>query len=126
LVESEHQAALKEKHVLEGKFDEYRRYCEKDLRAYERVSQELGEKQAEIIKLQEEVNYLEEQGQQFLKKIEQKEQRIAELEQFTRKAVEDSKREAEKKLANLEERLEEQKRTYGNSSRHADERAREL
>jgi hypothetical protein len=43
---------------LQEKFEEYRKYCETDLKNYEKVNAELNERNGENIKLQEEVQYL--------------------------------------------------------------------
>lgn len=55
---------------------------------------------------------MESQGEQFIKKLEEKEARIRELENLNRRSLEEHKREAEKKLSLIEGRLEEQKRSY--------------
>jgi hypothetical protein len=48
------------------------------------------------------------------------------LEQLNKKAVEDQRKEAEKKYKHLEERLEEQKKASAQSSKQSEERIREL
>ena len=62
--------------------------CEADLKNYEKISQEYREKVEENGKLHEEISYLENQGSQFLAKIEEKENKIRELQQLNRKVVE--------------------------------------
>lgn len=48
------------------------------------------------------------------------------MEQVNRKAIEDNKKEAEKKFGYMEERLQEQKNIYQQSAACAEERIREL
>lgn len=62
LTENEKQSILKENQALQQKFEEYRKYCEADLKNYEKIGVELREKSNEIAKLNEEVQYLESQG----------------------------------------------------------------
>lgn len=69
LTENEKQSILKENQALQQKFEEYRKYCEADLKNYEKIGVELREKSNEIAKLNEEVQYLEGQGEQFIKKL---------------------------------------------------------
>lgn len=51
LTENEKQSILKENQALQQKFEEYRKYCEADLKNYEKIGVELREKSNEIAKL---------------------------------------------------------------------------
>lgn len=44
LTENEKQSILKENQALQQKFEEYRKYCEVDLKNYEKIGAELREK----------------------------------------------------------------------------------
>lgn len=86
---------------MQEKFEEYRKLCEIDLRNYEQCSILAEEQGIEIKRLQEEVRHLEEQGNLFLRRIAEKEDRIKEVEALAKKAVEDERREHDKKAQTL-------------------------
>lgn len=58
--------------MMKDQYEQYKKYCQGDLKRYEKVHQELEEKNHEVEKLHKEVEYLEGQGNTFLNKIEQK------------------------------------------------------
>jgi hypothetical protein len=51
LAENEKQSILKENYALQQKFEEYRKFCEVDLKNYEKIRGELASKSNEISKL---------------------------------------------------------------------------
>lgn len=53
---------MKENAALQQKFEEYKKYCEVDLKNYEKVRGEMNNKNNEISKLNQEIQYLEGQG----------------------------------------------------------------
>ena len=84
--------------MLKDQYEAYKKYCEGDLKNYEKVHRELNDKNGEVERLHKEVEYLEGQGNTFLKKIEEKDEKIRDLETANRRLSEDALRRAEKQF----------------------------